>query len=57
MTAGSGSFVSFATAPGNAAIGGKNMDSNSLFTKYLVEYIAAPNLPIEAVFKKVRQAV
>lgn len=57
MTAGSGSFVSFATAPGNAAIGGKNKDSNSLFTKYLVEYIAAPNLPIEAVFKKVRQAV
>lgn len=57
MTAGSGSFVSFATAPGTRAIGGKDIDSNSLFTKHLLEYIAVPNLPIETVFKKVRQAV
>lgn len=51
----SGSFMAFATAPGSVAADGN--DSNGLYTKYLLQYMMKPGLPLESVFKKVRIAV
>ena len=47
-------FIAFATAPGNVAIDG---DDNGLFTQHLLAHLDTPNLPIEQLFKQVRQGV
>lgn len=43
-------FVSYATSPGAVALDGAG--NNSPYTKYLSEWIAAPNLSIEDTFKR-----
>ncbi|WP_377292658.1 caspase family protein [Rhizobium sp. SG2393] len=50
-----GSFIAFATAPGDVATDGSN--GNSPFTRALADVITAPGLPIEQVFKRVRERV
>lgn len=50
----SGTYISFATGPGQVAIDG---DDNGLFTKHLLANMTTPGLPIEQVFKRVRAGV
>ncbi len=49
------SYIAFATAPGEVANDGS--DLNSPFTKALAKYIVQPGLNIEAVFKRVNNDV
>ncbi len=51
----SGSFIAYATAPGNVAADGNG--KNGLYTLHLLNFIDQPGLSIEQVFKKVRIAV
>jgi carboxyl-terminal processing protease len=51
-----GSMVAFSTAPGGVALDNPG-DTNSLYTKHLLEHIRAPGLPVELLFKQVRLAV
>jgi carboxyl-terminal processing protease len=51
-----GSMVAFSTAPGGVALDNPG-DSNSLYTKHLLEQMRAPGLPVELLFKQVRLAV
>ena len=51
-----GTFIAYATAPGTVAIDSGDQ-SNSVYTRYLLEHIQAPGLPIEMVFKRVRADV
>jgi uncharacterized caspase-like protein len=55
MSAPTGTFLAYATAPGSVAVDG--LGSNSPFTRALVEKIVTPGLPIEQTFKEVRVAV
>jgi uncharacterized caspase-like protein len=55
MSAPTGTFLAYATAPRAVALDG--IDGNSPFTKALAEKITTPGLPIEQVFKEVRVAV
>jgi len=48
-----GTFISYSTGPGQVARDGEGR--NSPYTKALLENISRPGLPIEQVFKKVRQ--
>ena len=50
-----GTFIAFATAPGAAAMDGAGADSP--FSMALASYISKPGLPIEQVFKRVRETV
>lgn len=50
-----GTFIAFATAPGQVATDGNK--GNSPFTKALSDLMTAPGLPIEQVFKRVRERV
>ena len=50
-----GSFISYATGPGEVAEDG--VGANSPFTKALAEHMKTPGLAIETVFKKVRSSV
>lgn len=50
-----GTFVAYATAPGDVAEDGRN--DNSPYTSALVEAIKAPGLKLEDVFKQVRREV
>jgi hypothetical protein len=56
MSAPSGSLVAFATAPSSVA-DDKPSGQNSLYTKYLKQYLVQPNLKIQDMFVKVREAV
>lgn len=47
-----GSFISYATAPGKVALDGDSI--NSPFTNALANAMATPGLPIEQIFKRVR---
>jgi hypothetical protein len=49
----SGTFISYSTSPGQVARDGEGR--NSPYTRALLKHMAAPDLPIEHVFKKVRQ--
>jgi uncharacterized caspase-like protein len=49
----SGTFISYSTSPGNVAADGDGR--NSPYTESLLKHMATPDLPIEQVFKKVRQ--
>jgi uncharacterized caspase-like protein len=55
MDAPTGSIVAYATAPNSVASDGKG--SNGIYTKYLLENITTPGIPIEEVFKRVRIGV
>jgi hypothetical protein len=50
-----GSYIAYATAPGQVALDG--VDGNSPYTKALAAAINEPGLPIERVFKKARAQV
>jgi len=52
VTAPTGSFISYATAPGQVADDGKG--DNGLFTSKLLQHMPTPNLKLEEVFKRVR---
>jgi Caspase domain len=50
-----GTFLAYATAPGNVAEDGETKaDSNGLYTKYLLQELKKPQAKIEDVFKRVR---
>ena len=55
MSAPTGTFLGYATAPGSVALDGTG--GNSPFTKALADKIRTPGLPIEQAFKAVRVAV
>ena len=55
MSAPTGTFLSYSTAPGAVALDG--LDGNSPFTKALALEIPVAGVPIEQVFKKVRVQV
>ena len=48
-------FIAYATAPGKVAVDG--LGRNSPYTKYLMEQMQKPNVPIERMFKNVRSKV
>lgn len=48
-----GSMVAFSTAPGGVALDNPR-DTNSLYTKHLLEHLSVPGLPVELLFKRVR---
>ncbi len=49
-----GTFLAYATAPGNVAEDGDVRTGNGLYTKYLLEELKKPGTRIEDVFKRVR---
>ena len=49
-----GTFLAFATAPGNVAIDGDAKSGNGLYTGFLLEELRKPAATIENVFKRVR---
>lgn len=55
MDAPSGTLIAFATAPGSVASDGEG--ANGVYTKHLIEHMAAPGVPVEQLFKRVRIAV
>jgi uncharacterized caspase-like protein len=50
-----GTLIAYATSPGSVAIDGEGR--NGTYTKYILENIFAPGLPIEMVFKRVLKGV
>ena len=50
-----GSFISYATAPGDVAADGEG--NNGLFTEKLLQHMTTPGLRLEEVFKRVRADV
>lgn len=55
VSAPAGTFIAYATAPGQTASDGKG--ENGLYTQELLANMRAPGLPIEEVFKRVRVQV
>lgn len=55
MDAPVGSILAYATAPGSIAVDGSGR--NGLYTGYLLEYMAVPDLEIGRLFREVRKAV
>ncbi|MBN2141152.1 MAG: caspase family protein [Desulfovibrionaceae bacterium] len=55
MDAPTGTFIAYATAPGDTASDGDGR--NGVFTKYMLEYMPMPNLEVDKVMKKVRVSV
>lgn len=55
VTPAQGTVVAFATEPGRVASDGAG--NEGVYAKYLVQYMAVPGLPLEQVFKRVREAV
>jgi len=55
MDAPSGMLIAFATAPGAVAFDGDG--NNGVYTKYLLQNLTLPGLPIELVLKRVRESV
>lgn len=51
-----GTLVAYSTAPGSVSIDGADA-GNSIYTRTLVEHLTRPGLPIERVFKEVRNEV
>ncbi len=54
MDATSGTFLAYATAPGNVAEDGDAAGGNGLYTRYLLQELNKPVARIEDVFKRVR---
>jgi uncharacterized caspase-like protein len=55
MDAPAGTFIAFATAPG--AVANDGTGENGIYTKHLLGNIRTPGLPIEHLFKQVRNGV
>lgn len=55
MDAPVGTLLAYATAPGKLAADGAG--ANSLYATYLAQHLVTPGLPVEHVFKRVREAV
>lgn len=51
----SGTLVAYATAPGSVAADGYGR--NGVYTKHILSQIKVPDLPVEIMFKRVREAV
>lgn len=49
-----GTFLAYATAPGNVAEDGDEKSGNGLYTKFLLQELKKPQAKIEDVFKRVR---
>jgi hypothetical protein len=54
MDAPPGTFLAYATAPGNAAEDGRTDGANGLYTGFLLDELNKPSAKIEDVFKRVR---
>lgn len=52
-----GTFLAYATAPGNVAEDGDEKSANGLYTSFLLQEMKRPNARIEDVFKRVRYQV
>jgi hypothetical protein len=50
-----GTLIAFATSPGETALNGKGR--NGLYTHCLLNHLDEPNIPIEELFKRVRNSV
>ncbi|HET7527396.1 MAG TPA: caspase family protein [Burkholderiaceae bacterium] len=57
MDAPIGTLLAYATAPGKQAPDGIGKRGNSIYTEQLAEFLLTPGLPIELMFKRVREAV
>lgn len=57
MNAPAGTFIAYATAPGDVASDGTAAAGNGLYTQQLLRYLNTPGLPIEQMHKQVRIAV
>jgi hypothetical protein len=57
MNAPAGTFIAYATAPGDVASDGTAAAGNGLYTQQLLRFINTPGLPIEQMHKQVRIAV
>ncbi|HTT11601.1 MAG TPA: caspase family protein [Burkholderiaceae bacterium] len=58
MEAPVGTLLAFATAPGKVSEDGVDTNSqNSLYTAQIAKYLLTPGLPVETLFKRVREAV
>ncbi len=57
LDAPTGTFLAYATAPGNVAADGAAGSKNGLYTGYLLQELQKPTARIEDVFKRVRFAV
>ena len=57
VNAPAGTFIAYATAPGDVASDGTAAAGNGLYTQQLLRYLDAPGLPIEQMHKQVRIAV
>jgi uncharacterized caspase-like protein len=57
VNAPAGTFIAYATAPGDVASDGTASAGNGLYTQQLLRYLSTPGLPIEQMHKQVRIAV
>ncbi len=55
LAAPAGTLIAYATSPGSVAIDGEGR--NGIYTKYLLENMSSPDIPIEMVFKRVLKGV
>jgi Caspase domain len=54
LDAPTGTFLAYATAPGNVADDGDSKSTNGLYTQFLLQELKKPTAKIEDVFKRVR---
>jgi Caspase domain len=57
VNAPAGTFIAYATAPGDVASDGTAAAGNGLYTQQLLRYLNTPGMPIEQMHKQVRIAV
>jgi hypothetical protein len=57
MDAPIGTLLAYATAPGKPAPDGIGPPGNSVYTAQLAQHLLTPGLPVEIMFKRVREAV
>ena len=55
MSSPSGTLIAYATAPGSVAADG--FGRNGMYTKHILQNIKVPDLPVEIMFKRVREGV
>ncbi|QJR13712.1 caspase family protein [Usitatibacter palustris] len=55
MSSPSGTLIAYATAPGSVAADG--FGRNGIYTKHILQNIKVPDLPVEIMFKRVRESV
>ena len=56
MDAPIGTLLAYATAPGKQAPDGIGQRGNSVYTAQLAKHLLTPGLPVELMFKRVREA-